>query len=57
MELGEKDISQKDLGEQTGLTTSSISELANNKLKMYPKGALENIMVAFLDDLLQRITT
>jgi len=57
--LAEKDMSQKDLAEQTGLTTRLISEIANNKMKMYPKDALEKIMVALdvknLGDLLQRI--
>ncbi|AVK84068.1 XRE family transcriptional regulator [Lysinibacillus sp. B2A1] len=57
--LAERDMSQKDLAEQTGLTTRLISEIANNKMKMYPKDALEKIMVALdvknLGDLLQRI--
>ncbi|WP_052323447.1 MULTISPECIES: helix-turn-helix domain-containing protein [Lysinibacillus] len=57
--LAERDMSQKDLAEQTGLTTRLISEIANNKVKMYPKDALEKIMVALkvnnLGDLLQRI--
>ncbi|WP_342504185.1 helix-turn-helix transcriptional regulator [Lysinibacillus sp. FSL L8-0126] len=57
--LAEKDMSQKDLAEQTGLTTRLISEIANNKVKMYPKDALEKIMIALevknLGDLLQRI--
>ena len=48
-----------DLAEQTGLTIRLISEIANNKMKMYPKDALEKIMVALdvknLGDLLQRI--
>jgi len=52
-------MSQKDLAEQAGLTTRLISEIANNKMKMYPKDALEKIMVALdvknLGDLLQRI--
>ncbi|MFD4492944.1 helix-turn-helix domain-containing protein [Lysinibacillus fusiformis] len=57
--LAERDMSQKDLAKQTGLTTRLISEIANNKVKMYPKDALEKIMVALkvnnLGDLLQRI--
>ncbi|MCL1695142.1 helix-turn-helix transcriptional regulator [Lysinibacillus sp. BPa_S21] len=57
--LAERDMSQKDLAEQTGLTTRLISEIANNKVKMYPKDALEKIMVALdvknLGELLQRI--
>lgn len=48
-----------DLAEQTGLTIRLISEIANNKMKMYPKDALGKIMVALdvknLGDLLQRI--
>ena len=52
-------MSQMDLAEQTGLTIRLISEIANNKMKMYPKDALEKIMVALdvknLGDLLQRI--
>jgi len=52
-------MSQKDLAEQAGLTTRLISEIANNKMKMYLKDALEKIMVALdvknLGDLLQRI--
>ncbi|XHU91586.1 helix-turn-helix domain-containing protein [Lysinibacillus fusiformis] len=39
-------MNQKDLAEKTGLTTRLISEIANNKVKMYPKEALEKIMVA-----------
>ncbi len=57
--LAEREMSQKDLAEQTGLTTRLISEIANNKVKMYPKDALEKIMVALkvnnLGDLLQRV--
>ncbi|AHN22687.1 MULTISPECIES: helix-turn-helix domain-containing protein [Lysinibacillus] len=57
--LAERDMSQKDLAEQTGLTTRLISEIANNKVKMYPKDALEKIMFTLdiknLGDLLQRV--
>lgn len=57
--LAERDMNQKDLAERTGLTTRLISEIANNKVKMYPKEALEKIMVALeindLGELLQRI--
>ncbi len=57
--LAERDMSQKDLAEQTGLTTRLISEIANNKVKMYPKDALEKIMITLdvknLGDLLQHI--
>ncbi|MGE7926363.1 helix-turn-helix domain-containing protein [Lysinibacillus xylanilyticus] len=44
--LAERDMNQKDLAEKTGLTTRLISEITNNKVKMYPKEALEKIMVA-----------
>lgn len=44
--LAERDMSQKDLADKTGLTTRLISEIVNNKVKMYPKEALEKIMVA-----------
>lgn len=44
--LAERDMSQKDLAEQTGLTTRLISEIVNNKVKMYPKEAIEKIMIA-----------
>ncbi len=44
--LAERDMTQKDLAEKTGLTTRWISEITNNKVKMYPKEALEKIMVA-----------
>ena len=57
--LAERDMNQKDLAVKTGLTTRLISEIANNKVKMYPKEALEKIMVALdikdLGELLQRI--
>lgn len=44
--LAERDMNQKDLADKTGLTTRLISEIVNNKVKMYPKEALEKIMVA-----------
>lgn len=57
--LAERDMNQKDLAEKTGLTTRLISEIANNKVKMYPKEALEKIMVALeindLGELLLRV--
>lgn len=50
--LAERDMNQKDLAEVTGLTTRLISEIANNKVKMYPKEALEKIIVALhIEDL------
>lgn len=49
--LAERDMNQKDLADTTGLTTRLISEIVNNKVKMYPKEALEKIMVALeIDD-------
>lgn len=57
--LAERDMNQRDLAEKTGLTTRLISEISNNKVKMYPKEALEKIMMALnlndLGELLQRI--
>lgn len=44
--LKERDMEQKDLVELTGLTTRTISEMTNNKLKRYPKDALEKVMIA-----------
>ena len=44
--LAERDMNQKQLAEVTGLTTRLISEIANNKVKMYPKEALEKIITA-----------
>ena len=44
--LAEREMNQKDLADATGLTTRLISEIANNKIKMYPKIALEKIMVS-----------
>ena len=50
--LAERDMNQKQLAELTGLTTRLISEIANNKVKMYPKEALEKIITALeIDDL------
>lgn len=44
--LAERDMNQKDLAKKTGLTTRLISEIVNNKIKMYPKESLEKIMIA-----------
>lgn len=50
--LAERDMNQKQLADKTGLTTRLISEIANNKIKMYPKEALEKIITALdIDDL------
>lgn len=45
--LAERDMHQKDLAEMTGLSTRLISDMANNKVKMYSKDALEKIINAF----------
>ncbi|QHA36877.1 helix-turn-helix domain-containing protein [Rossellomorea marisflavi] len=42
--LKEKGIGQKELAEKTGLTERTISELCNNKIRRYPKDALEKIV-------------
>ncbi|MEW4328223.1 helix-turn-helix transcriptional regulator [Rossellomorea marisflavi] len=44
--LKEKGIGQKELAEKTGLTERTISELCNNKIRRYPKDALEKIVSA-----------
>lgn len=56
--LAERDMNQKDLADKTGLTTRLISEIVNNKVKMYPKEALEKIMVALeINDIGELFTT
>lgn len=53
--LAEREMSQRELADRAGLTTRLVSEIINNKTKMYPKAALESIMEALnvrsLDDL------
>lgn len=50
--LNERNIEQKELAEITGLSVRTISELANDKMKHYPKKALESIVNALnIDDL------
>ena len=44
--LKARDLEQKQLAEMTGLSVRTISELANNKSKQYPKKALEAISEA-----------
>lgn len=44
--LKERNISQIELANMTGLTNRTVSELCNNKSKHYPKDALEKIMKA-----------
>lgn len=56
--LAERDMNQKDLADKTGLTTRLISEIVNNKVKMYPKEALEKIMEALeVNDIGELFTT
>lgn len=56
--LAERDMNQKDLADKTGLTTRLISEIVNNKVKMYPKEAIEKIMVALeVNDIGELFTT
>jgi transcriptional regulator with XRE-family HTH domain len=55
--LKERGIGQSKLAEMTGLTTRTISELANNKTKRYPKEALERIAdVLGIEDINELIT-
>ena len=50
--LKERGLEQKELAQMAGLTERTVSELCNNKLKRYPKNALEAIMSALqIDDL------
>lgn len=55
--LKERNIEQKELAEMTGLTTRTISVLANNKMKQIPKNAIEAIANALnIDDISEIIT-
>ncbi|MCA1059773.1 helix-turn-helix transcriptional regulator [Rossellomorea aquimaris] len=55
--LNERDIGQKTLAEMTGLTERTISELCNNKVKRYPKEAIEKIADALeINEISQIIT-
>lgn len=44
--LKERGLEQKELAEMAGLTERTVSELCNNKMRRYPKDALEKIMTA-----------
>lgn len=56
--LAERDMKQKELADRAGVTTRLISEIANNKVKMYPKEALERIMeVLEIDNIGDLFTT
>lgn len=44
--LKERGLEQKELAEMAGLTERTVSELCNNKVRRYPKDALEKIMTA-----------
>lgn len=55
--LNERNIEQKELAEMTGLSVRTISELANDKMKYYPKKALEAIASALdIDDINELLT-
>lgn len=55
--LNERNIEQKELAEITGLSVRTISELANDKMKYYPKRALEAIANALnVDDINELLT-
>lgn len=55
--LNDRGIEQKELAEMTGLSVRTISELANDKMKHYPKRALEAIASALdIDDINQLLT-
>lgn len=55
--LKERGIEQRQLAEMTGLSVRTISELVNNKMKHYPKKALEKIAsVLDIDDINKIIT-
>ena len=43
--LAERDWTQKYLAEITGLSTRLISDLANNRAKLYSKDALEKLLM------------
>lgn len=55
--LIEHNLEQKELAEITGLSVRTISELANDKMKHYPKRALEAIANALdVDDINELLT-
>lgn len=55
--LNERGIEQKELAKMTGLSVRTISELANDKMKHYPKRALEAIASALdIDDINELLT-
>ena len=50
--LNKHGLEQKQLAEMTGLSVRTISELANDKMKHYPKRAIEAIASALnIDDI------
>ena len=55
--LNERGIEQKELAEMTGLSVRTISELANDKMKYYPKKALEAIASALKIDNINELLT
>ena len=55
--LNKHGLDQKQLAEMTGLSVRTISELANDKMKHYPKNALEAIASALnIDDINELLT-
>lgn len=55
--LNKHELEQKQLAEMTGLSVRTISELANDKMKHYPKKAFEAIANALdVDDINDIIT-
>jgi len=55
--LNDRGIEQRQLAEMTGLSVRTISELVNDKMKHYPKHALEKIAAALdIDDINELLT-
>jgi len=55
--LRDRELEQRELAEMTGLSVRTISELANDKMKHYPKQALERIAAALdIDDINELLT-
>ena len=55
--LNKHGLEQKQLAEMSGLSVRTISELANDKMKHYPKRALEAIASALdIDDINELLT-
>lgn len=55
--LNKHGLEQKQLAEMTGLSVRTISELANDKMKHYPKKAIQAIANALdVDDINELLT-